>query len=59
LNYGIESEEILYGSYFFLSDTRTDHHRDVYNIMNLLAQVGGVYSALFAVFGLIGGFINT
>lgn len=57
--YNDESNEILFGSFFFLSNIRSEHERKVYNIMDLITELGGIGSALIAGFSAMGAFINT
>ena len=35
-------EVLLFGAYYFVSNLRTEHSRTVYNILNLLAELGGI-----------------
>ena len=56
--YKTEEDLILFGGYFFLSNSRTIHIRTVYNIVDILVQVGGIYSALFTVLNIVGRYIN-
>lgn len=39
--------QILFGSYFFLSDDRVDHLLEAYNIVMILASLGGLSSLVF------------
>ena len=51
--------KIIYGQYFFLSDSSVEHQREVYNILNVLATFGGLANFLVKAFGVVGTFINT
>ena len=35
-------EHLLFGAYYFVSNLRTQHSRTVYNIFNLLSEIGGI-----------------
>ena len=54
----IDNESKIFGTYFFLSNDLVEHHRNVYNIINLLAEFGGVWGLVFALYKLIGSTIN-
>ena len=51
--------EMLFGSYFFLSNRKIEHHRNVMNILDATSQLGGLLSTVVGVFGGIGFFLNT
>ncbi len=48
----------MFGAYFFLSGQMMVHERNVYNIMGLLAEFGGLFSGVAKVFAIIGLFVN-
>ena len=50
---------MLFGSYFFLSNRKIEHHRNVMNILDAVSQLGGLLSTVFGVFGGVGFFVNT
>ena len=58
LDKNIEKEKILLGSYFFLSDTREEHVRTSFNIIDLTTKVGGFFVSINFIIGVIGKFIN-
>ena len=49
-----ERDELIFGAYFFLSDDMVNHYRVVYNIINLLAEFGGLNSVLFVAYQFLG-----
>ena len=53
-----ENNIVLFGSYFFLSTEIVNHQRNVYNIVNLLASIGGLISGVFVTFRLLVQYIN-
>ena len=52
-------EDILFGTYFFLSNVKTEHQRNLFNFVSLLSQLGGIYATLFAAFSAVGKYVNT
>ena len=46
----LDEDELIFGTYFFLSDDLVVHYRVVYNIINLLAEFGGLNSVAFIVY---------
>jgi len=48
----------MYGSYFFLSHEMHEHSRQVFNILALLAVIGGLFSSASSSIALIAVFIN-
>jgi len=54
----LTKSEVLHGTYFFLSEQRIIHSREVYNIIDLLSEFGGFYALLSKLLFLIGFFIN-
>ena len=57
--YQLEHEEILFGTFFFLSNSRTLHKRNLYDIVRFLADLGGLQAILLTFIGTVGGYINT
>jgi len=49
----------MVGIYFFLSNERYEHKRTVYNVINLLSELGGLFSLLFTIIGFVGRSLNT
>ena len=41
-----ENHQMLWATYFFMSDERVDHSQNVYNIFSVLSSVGGIMSLL-------------
>jgi len=56
--YHSESCQLLFSSYYFLSNLRIESSRDLYDIVDLTIELGGIKSALFTVIGAIGNYIN-
>ena len=54
-----ETHQILFGSFFFLSNIKSTHTRDVYNIVNLLTELGGIYCSFYALMKSLGTYINS
>ena len=54
-----EDATILYGAFFFLSGEKTEHRRQVYNIVNLLTDLGGIQASLLMIVGGFAKYINT
>lgn len=52
-------EEPLFSTFFFLSNIRGEHSRKVYNILNLLTELGGIQGSLFAFMSMIATYMNT
>ena len=50
----MEEEELIFGTFFFLSDDIITMSRSVYNIITLLAEFGGFNSVLFAIYKVVG-----
>ena len=53
-----ERDELIFGTYFFLSDDVVHHYRFVYNIINLLAEFGGLNSVMLAVYKVLGSMLS-
>ena len=58
IHYQIESYDIMSGTYFFLSNERYEHLRKVYNVVNLISELGGLFSVLVTVIGMLGRYLN-
>ena len=54
-----QEDRIFYGTYFFLSNSRSEHSRRLYTVLDLLAQIGGMYSIFFTIAYLCGHYVNT
>ena len=52
-------EDIIFGAFFFLGNIRTEHTRKLYNILNLLTEIGGIQATMFAFIKMIGTYFNT
>ena len=50
----LEKDEIIFGAYFFLSDDLGIQYRIVYNIIDLLAEFGGLNGVLFVIYKFFG-----
>ena len=56
----IETEDwLMLGIYFFAYENRNEYTRDVYNIVDILSEVGGLSTSIIFGMGLIGGLINS
>jgi hypothetical protein len=49
----------MLGIYFFAYENRNEYTRDVYNIVDILSELGGLSTSILFAFGLIGGLINS
>ena len=49
---------MIFGTYFFLSEDVVHHYRFVYNIINLLAEFGGLNSVMLAVYKVLGSMLS-
>jgi hypothetical protein len=49
---------LMLGIYFFGYENRNEYTRDVYDIMDILSELGGLSTSIIFGMGLIGGFIN-
>ena len=55
-----ETNQILFGAYFFLSDNVVTHERNRYNLFQLLSDFGGLYQTfIIPFFIMIGANINS
>jgi len=59
ITFEYESNQILYGTFFFMAEQKAVHHRNVYNFIDLLSELGGIFTAIFGVLNLVGNYINT
>jgi len=58
-NYQSEDPLVVYwGSYFFLSDYKTQHKREVYGIIAFIEDFGGLFAIFFDFLIIFGGMIN-
>ena len=53
-----EEYEILYGSYFFYSTNKVEHHRDAMNYLGVFAEYGGLQALLISVLSIFGSLVN-
>ena len=53
------SEEILFSTYFFLSDDFVEHRRNLKHIFGVLAEFGGLASTIITVGSIVGWYINS
>ena len=58
INYDIEVVSQLFGAYFFYSKEKIEHSRDVMGFAGVFAEVGGLYSLVYLIFGSVGHYIN-
>lgn len=49
---------VIFGMYFFINDSRIEHTRIVYNILQVLSEIGGIFSSLLLGFGTVGRMFN-
>lgn len=49
----------MLGLYFFAYENRNEYTRDVYNIVDVLSELGGLSTSLIFGIGLIAGFMNS
>ena len=55
----IETEDnIIMGIYFFNDDYRVEHSRQVYTLVNILTEAGGIATSLIAAIGLVASIYN-
>ena len=57
-SYKIEKQLLLFGSYFFMSEEEVKHSRNVWNIMSLLGDFGGLLDIFLLVFVICCSFVN-
>ena len=48
----------MLGLYFFVDDYRIEHTRSVYNVEQILSEIGGIATSLIAGFGIIATVYN-
>lgn len=53
-----ERNEVLAGFFFFKSEQKLEHTRTVYNIINVLSQLGGLMKILMSGFELVCIYVN-
>ena len=53
-----ETYQLLWGTYFFLSDEYIEHQQTVRTIFDILSSVGGIMSLLLASFGQVFLYLN-
>ena len=59
INYKEEKHNILFGTYFFLSNVRVDHHRFAFKFIDLLTNLGGIQALSLVLLTSLGEYINT
>jgi hypothetical protein len=52
-------DQLLFGTYFFLSDVRREETRTVFNVIKMLSEFGGIYVSVLGVIGGLAKLINT
>jgi hypothetical protein len=50
--------DIIFGTYFFIADDRRVHQRIAFNVIDLLAKVGGLFSLINICFKFMAKLIN-
>ena len=58
IEYKTSKSTIYFSSKYAVSIYKTHHHQNIYSFTNLLSDVGGLGSALFAVFMVVGRRLN-
>jgi len=53
------NDNLLFGTYFFISDDRAEETRVVYSMVKMVSELGGLLSSLILLFGSIGNIVNT
>ena len=48
----------MFGYYFFSFENRNEYDRQVYTIVDILSEIGGLSTSVIAGIGLIGNLIN-
>ena len=56
--YAVEKNQIIFGAYFFLSDEIIHFNRKLFNVVDLLADIGGLLGGIFAVMRLVIRYVN-
>ena len=59
MTYKLDERQILFGSYFYLSDVKFHHERSAYTVYDLISDLGGFFGLMNSFFFLIGASINT
>jgi len=49
----MQGREILYFAFVNIDDNSVQHSRKVYNILQLLGEIGGLVGSLFAIFSFL------
>ena len=55
----METDRLLFGSYFFISGQIQEHERRLFNILHLLAEFGGIFILVSRVFIFMGSLMNS
>ena len=58
VEYKTERRIMVFGTYFFLSNTRSEHQRKVYNVVDLLSNVGGIMTSFLGVGAALATYVN-
>ena len=56
--YKVEPHTLLFGSYFFYSSVKIEHHRIAMNYMGVFAEFGGLQAILMSLLSLLGLLVN-
>ena len=59
ITYKKEKEIQLFGAYFFLDNDRHQHFKKVYNIIDLLTELGGFQGFVLCIMHFLGTYINS
>lgn len=59
LTYFWDDNQLIYGTFFFLSEQKVDHKRNLYNFVDLLSELGGIFTTIYGVLNLMGNYMNT
>ena len=54
-----ETNTLLFGAYFYLSEKKIEHFRKAQNFLDVLSNFGGLSGAVFAVLSTIGLYLNS
>ena len=52
------TDDLIMGLYFFVYDQREEHTRKVYNIVDILSEVGGFSTSILAIVGVFAMLVN-
>ena len=58
-NYDYETDFLYFGSYYFVSGQMVEHSRQLYNLLDLLADFGGFFTLVTKMFMFLGLMVNT